>query len=128
MATPISMSVSPSPPVRAGGSSSNSRLSLPMTTVKSPLASTSRPPRSIVSRADHIASTSDEPGAHDGTVNDEEPPLNSPPATGSSTLVTPTQSSVFSSLPASVPTSPIMNHESFICTAAESARPAQRYR
>ena len=124
----MSISVSPSPPVRACGSSVTWMSSVPMTTVKSPRLSTSRPPRAMVRRAVHLASTSDEPGAHDGTVNDEEPPLNSPPATGSSTLVTPTQSSVSFSLPASVPTSPIMIHESLAATAAASARPAQRYR
>jgi hypothetical protein len=80
----------------------------------------------MVSRADHRASTSDEPGAEDGTVNDEDPPMNWPAETGSSTFVTPTPSSVSFSLPASVPTSPIIHHESFISAAAESARPAQR--
>jgi hypothetical protein len=97
-----------------------------MTTVKSPRVSMSRPPRWTVSRADHRASSSDEPGAQDGTVNDEEPPLNSPVAMGSSTLVTDTQSSVSFLLPASVPTWSIIHSESFPAAAAESARPAQR--
>jgi hypothetical protein len=67
--------------------------------VKSPRVSTSRPPRSTVKRHDHLARTGDDPGAHEGTVNAEDPPLNSPVAMGSSTFVTPTQSSASFSLP-----------------------------
>jgi len=100
----VSMLVSPSPAVRCCGSSATLTLSRPTTTVKSPRVSMSRPPRSIVRLADHRASTSDEPGAHDSTVNDEEPPVNSLPLTGSSAFVTLTQPSVSFSLPASEPT------------------------
>jgi len=126
--TTISMSVVPSPVVRCSGASVTSRSSVPITTAKTPSVSMSRPPRSIVSRADHRASASEDPGAQDGTVNDEDPPVNSLVPIGSSIFVTPTQSSVAFSLPASVPTWSIISHESFIAPAAASARPAQRYR
>src|SRR3954465_4785500 len=46
-----------------------------MTTSKSPRVSMSRPPRSTVSRADHRARASEDPGAHDGTVNEEVAPV-----------------------------------------------------
>src|SRR2546430_2969987 len=85
--------VSPEPATRSIGAGSSWTSPAPVTTVKLPQASTSRPARSIITRHDHCASTDEDPGAQLGTVNEAEPPVNSPIATGNSTVVTPTQSS-----------------------------------
>ena len=88
----VGLAVSVNPLLRFVGDHAAS--AVPMTTLKSPRVSMSRPPRSIVSRADHRASSDDDPGAQLGTVNVDEPSANSPVATGNSTFVTETQSSV----------------------------------
>lgn len=97
----------------------------PTVTANSPWVSMSRPPRSMMTRHDQPAISGDEPGAHDGTRNTAEPPVNTPSAQGRSTLVTPTHSSASRSPPALVPTSPLIHSASPAAAIAESARPAQ---
>ncbi|WP_457144256.1 hypothetical protein [Mycobacterium sp. URHB0021] len=78
----MSMTVAPSPQTRCIGSSTASTSAVAMTTANPPSVSTSRPPRSATSRQAHLASTGEDLGAHDGTVNDAEVPVNSLAALG----------------------------------------------